>query len=71
MTLKELREKNGLSLAGIAGIIGVSRQSVHQWECGASLPTLDKLPMLENAYGDGFIDALRETMKEHGRWNKE
>jgi hypothetical protein len=35
------------------------------------LPTLGKLESLESVYGDDLIEAVRGTMKESGRWNKE
>lgn len=55
----------------VAEKVGVQRQTVYQWERGETLPTLGKLVLLESIYGDELIEAVRGTMKESGRWNKE
>ncbi len=55
----------------VAEKVGVQRQTVYQWERGETLPTLWKLVLLESIYGDDLIEAVRGTMKESGRWNKE
>lgn len=71
MTLKSLRQQKGLSIKDVAEKLGVQRQTVYQWERGETLPTLGKLVLLESVYGDELIEAVRGTMKESGRWNKE
>lgn len=71
MTLRSLRQQKGLSIMEVAEKVGVQRQTVYQWERGETLPTLRKLVLLESVYGDDLIEAVRGTMKESGRWNKE
>ena len=71
MTLRSLRQQKGLSIKDVAEKVGVQRQTVYQWERGETLPTLRKLVLLESVYGDDLIEAVRGTMKESGRWNKE
>jgi transcriptional regulator with XRE-family HTH domain len=71
LTLRSLRQQKGLSIKDVAERLGVQRQTVYQWERGETLPTLGKLVLLESIYGDDLIEAVRGTMKESGRWNKE
>ena len=71
LTLRSLRQQKGLSSKDGAEKLGVQRQTVYQWERGETLPTLGKLESLESVYGDDLIEAVRGTMKESGRWNKE
>lgn len=71
LTLRSLRQQKGLSIMEVAEKVGVQRQTVYQWERGETLPTLRKLVSLESVYGDDLIEAVRGTMKESGRWNKE
>jgi transcriptional regulator with XRE-family HTH domain len=71
LTLRSLRQQKGLSIMEVAEKVGVQRQTVYQWERGETLPTLRKLVLLESVYGDDLIEAVRGTMKESGRWNKE
>jgi len=49
--LQELRKKSGLSQEAFAEKLGVSRQAVSKWECGASLPDTDNLITISNLYG--------------------
>lgn len=46
----ELRKANGLSQEQLSEKIGVSRQSVSKWECGESIPELEKLIELSNVF---------------------
>lgn len=71
LTLKSLRQQKGLSIMEVAKKVGVQRQTVYQWERGETLPTLGKLVLLESVYGDDLIEAVRGTMMESGKWNKE
>ena len=71
LTLRSLRQQKGLSIMEVAEKVGVQRQTVYQWERGETLPTLRKLVLLESVYGDDLIEAVRGTMKESGKWNKE
>lgn len=49
--LYELRKKSGLSQEAFAEKLGVSRQAVSKWECGASLPDTDNLIIISKLYG--------------------
>ncbi|MBR6777623.1 MAG: helix-turn-helix transcriptional regulator, partial [Clostridia bacterium] len=49
--LYELRKKSGLSQEAFAEKLGVSRQAVSKWECGASLPDTDNLITISKLYG--------------------
>lgn len=69
MNLRELREYKGLSAIEIGRKMGMTRQSVYLWEKGEHLPSLNKLPLLERAYGKKFIKCLIVTLKENGKWN--
>ncbi len=46
-----LRKKAGLSQEELAERVGVTRQSVSKWECGAAFPELDKLAILSSTLG--------------------
>lgn len=46
----ELRKANGLSQEQLSEKLGVSRQSVSKWECGESLPELEKLILLSKVF---------------------
>ena len=41
--IKELREKQGLTQAGLANIIGVSDKTVSKWETAKGLPDISIL----------------------------
>jgi transcriptional regulator with XRE-family HTH domain len=71
MNLKELREKKGMSAVDVAKMMGMARQSVWFWEQGRHLPSINKLPILEKVYGKDFIDSVRVTLKEKGKWIQE
>ena len=66
MTLAEkivaLRKKNGLSQEGLAEIAGVARQSVAKWETGESIPELDKLVRV----ADAFLVSLDSLARDRG-----
>ena len=48
--LYELRKQAGLSQEAFAEKLGVSRQAVSKWECGASLPDTDNLITIADLY---------------------
>ncbi|MBQ5842038.1 MAG: helix-turn-helix transcriptional regulator [Clostridia bacterium] len=55
--LYELRKQAGLSQEAFAEKLGVSRQAVSKWECGASMPDTDNLITIANLY-DISLDEL-------------
>ncbi len=65
--LYELRKKSGLSQEAFAEKLGVSRQAVSKWECGASLPDTDNLITISKLYGvslDELIGNESSTRQE-------
>lgn len=44
--LKAARKANGLTIAALAGLIGVSMHSVFRWEHGKSSPNAEELKKL-------------------------
>jgi transcriptional regulator with XRE-family HTH domain len=66
--LYELRKKSGLSQEAFAEKLGVSRQAVSKWECGASLPDTDNLITISKLYGvslDELIGNEASTCQDH------
>lgn len=63
------RKRAGLSQEALAAKVGVSRQAVSKWEVGDSVPELDKLVALAQAFGVttdellGMREPVRETEK--------
>ena len=57
MKIKELREKRGITLSGLAREMGVKPSSVAQWETGEAMPAAAKLPLLASILSC-TIDAL-------------
>lgn len=54
--IRERREKLGLSLAEVAGKLGIGRQNIHRYETGARLPTLEALYPLAAALDCSITD---------------
>lgn len=50
MTLKAARINVGLTQAEAAKSIGVSRETLLNWESGKSFPVVSKIPMIERTY---------------------
>ena len=50
-TLRRLREQRGLTKEEAAAELGVSRQSVSQWESGKTFPSTKRLVALSRLYG--------------------
>lgn len=48
--LMQLRKKHGLSQQEVADRLGVSRQTISNWECGLAAPALDKAAELAALY---------------------
>lgn len=49
MTLSEYLEKNELSVADFAALVGVERQSVYRWKNGQRFPNRDDLKNIAKA----------------------
>lgn len=59
-----LRGAAGLTQMGLADKLGISYQAVSNWERGASMPDISKLPELAEIFGVGIGEILGE---EQGR----
>ena len=64
MNLRELRIDLGLSVIDVANLLGFSRQSVYNWERGIQLPSVEDIEKFESVYGERFIEAVKQTVKE-------
>ena len=51
MTLREARERTGMSQAQVAKILGISAAAVCMWETGRSVPRIPILRKLTALYG--------------------
>lgn len=60
----ELRKRNGWSQEELAHQLGVSRQAVSKWESAASIPDLDKILKLSQAFGVSTDYLLKDEMEE-------
>lgn len=50
-TIAALRKKQGLTQEALAGLIGVSAQSVSRWENNTNMPDISLLPLLADLFG--------------------
>lgn len=50
MTLKQLRERDGLSQVKLAGLLGVSQSTVGMWESGRNKPTFAMLHKIADVF---------------------
>ncbi|MCD8154736.1 MAG: helix-turn-helix domain-containing protein [Clostridiales bacterium] len=62
--LLTLRTRAGLSQEELAEKLNVSRQSVSKWECGASIPGIDKILEISRIYGISTDYLLKDEMEE-------
>lgn len=61
--LKRIRQNNGLSQEAFAELIGVSRQTVINWEKGNSLPSVDKVGIIIDKCSTSIEEILgKETL---------
>ena len=61
--LKRIRHNNGLSQEAFAELIGVSRQTVINWEKGNSLPSVDKVGIIIDKCSTSIEEILgKETV---------
>jgi len=61
--LRRLRLEKHLTQEQLAGVLGVSVQSVSRWECGNTLPDVMLLPEIARLYGVTVDDLYREDAK--------
>lgn len=69
--LMKLRKKRGLSQQEVAAALGVTRQTVSNWECDQGAPALDKAAGLARLYGvsldDLVADGVEVVVADSGR----
>ncbi len=56
MTLKEFREKQGLSQTELAGLVGLKQTTISQYESGSRRPNLSMAKKLSDALGISLDD---------------
>ena len=59
MSLKELREKRGVTQSEVARALNISRTTVSMWETDNALPRADKLVQLAQILGCTVDELLR------------
>lgn len=60
--LAALRRRTGMSQQEVANAIGVSRQTVSNWELGQGSPALDKAAELARLYGISLDDLVNDEV---------
>lgn len=61
MTLKELREKTGMSQAELSAVVGLNQSTISQYENGSRMPPMTKAKKIADALGvtlDDFFCSL-------------
>lgn len=58
INVKEFRDKKGLTQTELARIMGVSTQTVKNWEAGRTIPSTAALKLKEIAANEGPLTAL-------------
>ena len=61
--LSKLRRKQGLSQQEVADALGVSRQTISNWESGQGAPTLEKAAELARLYHVGLDDLVADDVE--------
>lgn len=64
--IQNLRKDAGMSQEQLGEKLGVSRQAVSKWETGESLPELDKIILIAQAFGVTTDELLRGNGPEGG-----
>ncbi len=61
-----LRKRKGWSQEDLANELDVSRQSIYKWECGASIPDLEKIHKLVKIFDVSHDFLLNDAIGEEG-----
>lgn len=61
--LMKLRKKRGMSQQQVASALGVTRQTVSNWECDQGAPALDKASELARLYGVSLDDLVADDVE--------
>lgn len=68
--LMTLRKKSGYSQQELADRLGVTRQTISNWECGQGAPALDKAGELAAIYGISLDDLVGDRVQIVARTKK-
>ncbi|WP_080801683.1 helix-turn-helix transcriptional regulator [Arabiibacter massiliensis] len=61
--LVKLRKKQGMSQQQVAAALGVTRQTVSNWECDQGAPAFDKASALARLYGVSLDDLVADEVE--------
>lgn len=64
MTLRQARERTGLSVSEAARRLKVTRGAVSQWELGISMPSVERVGRLAELYGCTAGEIVEGLLKE-------
>ena len=65
MSIKEARERAGLTQAQVGKKLGITDSAVNQWEAGKAFPNTKRLIALAELYGCTIEDLIRKD-EENG-----
>jgi len=67
--LKTIRRARGLSQVDLGEVLGVTRQTVYNWETGQAWPSAEMLPRIAEALGCSIGELFGETIhtENHNR----
>lgn len=68
--LRRLRLQKELTQERLAGILGVSVQTVSRWECGNTLPDVMLLPEIARIYGVTVDDLYRDDARGYSSYSQ-
>lgn len=60
MSLKKIIKANGKSMCGVAKELGVSRQTIHNWNVGDASPTFRDMKALADKLGVSVVAIVKE-----------
>ena len=66
MTIRQARQKIGLSQTEFAEKLGVNQSAVSQWESGAKLPKLEHIMAIQKLTGASPTEMYKEILKQKG-----
>ncbi len=65
--LQKIRKENNLSQEALAEKLGISRQTVSEWECGDITPDLNNLIALSEIYGISVDELIGNDFNKNGQ----